>query len=143
MSSIHKFVEVQSLIMSVPTILGAIAVVFLWGRPTIFQRATTRDWIMLGVTISFVGQIGDNVYWGVAWTANFLDSPWASSLFQAGVFSNIPFRQGCGTVAAYCHLRAYCDITKNPRESVRALHEYALTSVLLGVLAALLLLHAR
>lgn len=108
----HEFAELTSLVLSVPTVVLSAAVVWLWG-PTAWRalRNTTEVmtgtcWFILGVAAGFLGSLVDNIYWGMAWTASFVHHPWKDWFFEQGVWSNIPFRQTAGIIAAYCHLRA-------------------------------------
>lgn len=126
----HDIAELVSLAATAPCVIGAIAVVIVWGRPAWENRAT--DWIMTGIVVSFIGQTGDNLYWAIAWTASYLSHDLTDVLFQSGVYSNVPFRQGCGTVAAYCHLRAFCETAARPGRALQRLNAAAFASAVLG-----------
>lgn len=63
-------------------------------------------WLLLGITISFAGAIGDNIWWGVAWGLKYLDLGSHHWWFDNGIYSNIFCRQGSKVVAGYCHLKA-------------------------------------
>lgn len=108
--------EWLSLVLTIPTIALAVAVLILWG-PRAFgylkpesrskdEREEQTRWLIVGVTVSFLGSAFDNLYWGAAWTAEYLKLPIRDTLFLKGAYSNIPFRQLAGILAAYCHLRA-------------------------------------
>lgn len=108
---VHDVVTVASLALSIPTIVSAFLVVWLWLPPALAEwrsdsEVSANGYFMLGVAVGFVGSLIDNVYWGAAWTAEFHGSPLAEPLFQGGVYSNLLFRQTCGLAAAYLHLRA-------------------------------------
>lgn len=107
-----KIAEIISLALSIPTLMFAFVVVLRWG-PKAWDHVTKSDgkisevgWLIIGVTISFLGGFFDNLYWGVAWTCRFLDHPWTEWLQTRGVLSNIPFRQLAGAIAGFCHIRA-------------------------------------
>lgn len=112
LETILRTAEAVSLALTPPTIIGAVAVVWVW-LPRCLKRTrnppAATDWIMLGVTVSFVGACFDNAFWGVAWSdAYFAESGNGPFLFAIGVLFNVPFRQIAGCIAAYAHLRAYC-----------------------------------
>lgn len=106
----QEIAEVASLALTLPTVVLGIAVVWIWGPPAVraIRAGMGRgdDWLVLGVVMGFAGAIGDNLYWGLAWGAKLFGYDAADDLFRFGVFSNIPFRQGLGIAAAYCHIRA-------------------------------------
>ena len=102
--------ELISLGLTVPTVIMAAAVVYIWG-PVAWASLRrngmdARAWFIVGVAFGFAGETMDNLYWSAPWTAAFLDHPSFPALTEAGVFPNIIFRQGLGCFAAYCHLRA-------------------------------------
>ena len=84
-----------------------------WVKPAYNSLNTTgklssEQWLILGVVIAFLGQMFDNMYWLVTWTAHFFDAgsllnDW---LFEHGPMANLPFRQASGILAAYCHVYA-------------------------------------
>ena len=106
----HHDVTLISLALTPATILAAAIVVALWWKPTKKAIFVTHkkdvQWFMVGVFASFIGSIVDNLYWGLAWTADYYDHPIKEALFKYGVYPNTIFRQGCTLVAAYCHIRA-------------------------------------
>ena len=90
--------ELISLVLTAPTLVLAILVVHLWGRPALSAWRETgelgdRGWLLLGVTLGFAGSIGDNAYWGATWTLSFLDHPDADAWFRWGCVPNP--RWGC------------------------------------------------
>jgi len=109
--NIHRIAEMISLIMTIPTVLLAISVVYLWlpaARAAL--KADSRDahqWFILGVVGGFLGSAIDNLYWFMPWTASFIgESAIFSQLTDSGVYFNVFFRQGLGIFAAYCHIKA-------------------------------------
>ena len=109
--SIHSLAEMISLIMTIPTVLLAVSVVYLWlpaARKAL--KADNRDahqWFILGVVGGFAGSAIDNAYWFLPWTASFIgEAAIFHQLTEFGVYFNVFFRQGLGIFAAYCHIRA-------------------------------------
>lgn len=133
----NDFVTFLSLALTPPTIVVAIAVVFIFYKS--FQNAlsanerTERHWLIAGVFIGFFGGVFDNAYWGIAWAADYLDHPSRDFWFANGVFSNLPFRQIATLAAAYCHIRAAVDSNSRFFRGVLAL------SWGLGILTAVVL----
>ena len=104
--------EVASLAVTVPAIVLGIGVVVHWA-PAAYRNICSRkemnahDWFILGVTIGFIGGVADNLWWGVAWSCDYIHSDYRDWWFRHGVYSNIIFRQLCGTYAAWCHMVAF------------------------------------
>ena len=96
--------------MSIPAIILAIVVIYTWlpSAKISFKKQypESHDWFIVGVVIGFLGSIIDNVYWTIPWSALFLDSDIYYKMIHYGVYINIFFRQGCGILAAYCHLKS-------------------------------------
>ena len=108
---IQKVSEAISLGLTVPTIILSLAVVRAWGPRVWFAirhgQMTDAQWLILGVSISFVGAFMDNLYWAIPWTLHFISSEHADFFFMLGVHFNIFFRQSTGILAALCHLRSF------------------------------------
>ncbi len=106
---LRPLAEQASLLLTVPTIVFCVWVVWelyrLAWQAIAAENRNAIQWFIIGVTISFLGDAFDNLYWGVAWAAHYLDVPISEALFANGVFSNIPFRQTAGILAGYCHIR--------------------------------------
>lgn len=121
-TEIQDLAELLSLWLTTPTIVLGVYVVVLWFHGA-FEAARKRnrnatDWFMLGVAIGFVGGCVDNGYWGLAWMASYLELESTQVWFNYGVFSNIPFRQVPGVLAAYCHVRSAIEFSGHGRLSV-------------------------
>lgn len=114
--SIKGAAELISLGMTFPTVMLSIAVVVKWGPSAIAawkaRLRSSEQWFILGVFLGFLGSIFDNCYWFIPWSASYIGHDSADSLFGAGVYFNIFFRQGLGVSAAYCHLRAGAEADK-------------------------------
>lgn len=110
---LQNFAEAVSLVWTWPTVILGISVVAHWA-PYVYKQLkeqedlTSRDWLIMGVTVGFLGGVVDNIWWGVAWSFDFVElgnhRDWC---FRHGVYSNIIFRQIFGAYAAYCHLVAF------------------------------------
>ena len=108
---IQKVSEAISLGLTVPTIILSLAVVRAWGPRVWYAmrhgQMTEAQWLILGVSISFVGAFMDNLYWAIPWTLHFISNEHADSFFMLGVHFNIFFRQSTGILAALCHLKSF------------------------------------
>lgn len=109
--NIHQLAEMISLIMTIPTVLLAAAVVYLWlpaARAALKEDSRdAHQWFILGVVGGFLGSAIDNSYWFMPWTASFMgETEIFGQLTDFGVYFNVFFRQGLGIFAAYCHIRA-------------------------------------
>ena len=108
--TLHQFLELLSLGLTIPTIVTAAVVVYLW-VPACFASFREKDkqslhWLIIGVAISFFGAVMDNAYWLSTWTAHYAKHPMSYSMIENGVYFNIVSSLLCGTAAAYCHLKA-------------------------------------
>jgi len=106
----EKF-EVLSLGLTPMTVMLSLSVLVIWGGRALqglFKREKTDlDWLILGIVISFIGKLGDNMWWGFAWHfAHEGHDQLKDWWFSNGVFSNSMFRQGCGLLSAICHVQA-------------------------------------
>lgn len=106
-------IDVLSGGLTVLTILLGIVVVNEWGGAAkkalqSKEKLSSVQWLILGVVVAFIGQTLDNMYWLVTWTSNYFDetSAFTTYMFDHGMLANIPFRQGSGLVAAYCHVHS-------------------------------------
>ena len=109
--NIHQLAEMISLIMTIPTVLLAAAVVYLWlpaARAALKEDSRdAHQWFILGVVGGFLGSAIDNSYWFMPWTASFMgETEIFGQLTDFGVYFNVFFRQGLGIFAAYCHSKA-------------------------------------
>lgn len=133
--SIHRIAEMISLIMTIPTVLLAVSVVYLWlpaARAALKEDSRdAHQWFILGVVGGFAGSAVDNAYWFLPWSASFIGE---AELFQtltgAGVYFNVVFRQGLGIFAAYCHIRA-AEMSTVPK--VKFINRLIVASYLIGI----------
>lgn len=132
-----------SLFLSGIAVSLCIIVTIQWsGRATremLARRKTAMGWFAIGVFFSFAGQAIDNSYWYQAWRLFFSHSPETKWWFDNGVYPNILFRQACGIIGAYCHIRgfvalAYADKAMR-KKSVMQLHmAVVISSILSGAM---------
>ena len=130
---IQKVSEAISLGLTIPTIILSLAVVRAWGPRVWFAirhgQMTEAQWLILGVSISFVGAFMDNLYWAIPWTLHFISSEHADFFFMLGVHFNIFFRQSTGILAALCHLKSFYA----GRQGYRSLSFLLLAAHIVGV----------
>lgn len=107
---ISNAAEAISLALTAPTLYLARRTIakfwrLAWGTlATPANQRTDYQWLILGIVVGFLGALLDNLYWGIAWTASYIDSPATAFWFEHGVFANVPFRQLAGIAAGYCHV---------------------------------------
>ena len=140
--SLQKTAELISNGLALPVILLSIAVVYLWFKPACNSikkfAGTPEQWFILGVFIGFLGETVDNIYWTVAWSLQYLGLGAAPVVMEHGVFSNIPFRQIFGIVAAYCHIRSALEYRKSSEHS-ETLNYLLIFSIVLGFIYSIAL----
>ena len=116
-------IEFISLVLTVPTILLSLWVVALFG-PKAWRFISTKpiknlsesELLVIGITIGFIGNFFDNIYWGIAWTVEFLNHDEPNDWFKYGAASNVPFRQLAGIIAATCHIAAAILLSRMQRK---------------------------
>lgn len=113
----HRLFEQISLTASFPAILISLLVVFLWGRAaweTLFKEERgSHDYFILGVSVSFIFGSLDALYWMVPWSLDYAGSHQADAWFKAGVYANVPFRQGGDLLAAGLHVASFVIYNRN------------------------------
>ena len=124
-----------SLAMTIPTVVLAIAVVYLWlPAARVAAKDDNRDahqWFILGVVGGFLGAALDNAYWFLPWSASFIgEAQLFHTLTEVGVYFNVVFRQGLGIFAAYCHIRA-AEMSTVPK--VKLVNRLIVVSYLIGI----------
>lgn len=99
-----------SLSLTPMTIISAMSVIYLWfasfkGAVKDNER-TAVGWLIIGVVINFSGSVMDNIYWGFAWSSDYVNrgSDMREFFFNYGVYSNTFFRQITGVLGALCHV---------------------------------------
>lgn len=123
----QKFMEAMSLIATFPTIVLSLLVVaefFSVANESLNKRSAERnpeDWLAIGIALGLLADAVDNGYWLFPWSQSFASTS-DNWLFDLGVYFNLPFRQGLGGYAAYCHLRAKIKIDGECNRRIEQLH---------------------
>lgn len=112
-SWLQSYAEIISLGLTVPYVILSFCVCLFW-LPACLQIFSKEerdhtDWFIVGVFVSFLAAILDNLFWAIPWTASFLELNIKSQLVNVGVYFNIFFRQGLGIIAASCHVISYLE----------------------------------
>ena len=113
----NDWAEFISLALTIPTLAVAAWVIVayaprifkpreLWKQYKTRQPIREIDLLLAGICIAFIGSFADNLYWGIAWFARYIDHPITATLQADGVFTNIPFRQLSGILAGTLHIYA-------------------------------------
>lgn len=138
--------EFVSLVLTIPAVLFAFLVLFLWGKEawksfrTPKKEKTSIQWLILGIFLGFAGYILDSIYWFHVWTMIHLDMPLWKIPQMLGAVSNIFFRQTLGMVSAYCHIQSY--IKTSPNHKFMENYTWGI-SIILGFSYAVLLYYIR
>lgn len=109
----YRNAELVSLFLTNSSIYMFACLLILWTAATwkILERGsalrTASDLMILGVSISYLGSLLDNVYWASAWTASYKNLAIKNVLFKNGVLANIPFRNIPGIISSFLHIRAF------------------------------------
>lgn len=139
----QKIAEFLSIALTVPTLFLGILVVYLWHKSAIKaikkdkEDRDETDYLILGITIGFVGAIIDNAYWGIAWLSSYLDLNNKSFWFESGVYANIPFRQIAKIIAGYLHIKGFILATQHSNKKMATIN---FLLILITLIAAILLL---
>lgn len=142
----NDLAEAASLALSFPTIIAGLGVLVHWGKgaweaiTTTPALRTAVQWLVLGVYVGFLGDVLDNAYWFFAWSAEFANHPSRDWWFSNGAWPNIPFRQGAGIYAAYCHMRSYYSAMKEGKWKLQLI---ILGSFALGIIYVLFMTWLR
>ena len=131
----QRLAEMLSLSMTIPTVILAVSVVYLWlpaaRKAILADNRNAQQWFILGVVAGFLGSTVDNLYWLFPWSASYIsEQDIFQTLVNTGVYFNIIFRQGFGILAAYCHVRAAAS-TELPK--VRLVNHLLVGSYALGI----------
>lgn len=92
--------------------IGSAGVVVLVWMPTFVLNAKKNEklephqLLLLGIAISFLSTICDNIYWGITWFAKLKQWPTAIWWLDHGPIANTFFRHLGKIMAAGCHIEA-------------------------------------
>lgn len=125
----QDLVEFVSLTLTVPTLLVGVWVLWVYGPSALrslrsWSHGNTPEYhslLIVGIVVGFLGSVLDNAYWGAAWSSEFFDHESRDSLFQYGVWSNVPFRQLAGTAAGSLHVWAHVRDSESGRKLFAAI----------------------
>lgn len=110
--TLESVVTLISLFLTPILLVAAIVVVGIlkhsFSKAINTPEKTPMEWMIIGIVISFVGSIFDNIWWFLAWSYEYIDPSGAEKefFFHYGVYSNTLFRQIFGIVGALCHIYA-------------------------------------
>lgn len=108
-----EYIELLSLAMSFPAAILCLFVVKHWfpeASRVIRNPIEAADWLVLGVTFSFIGIFLNLMYWTTWWGVEFFlghDHWFSVKLTTWGALWNLLTRQILILAAAWCHLHAY------------------------------------
>lgn len=116
----NQLVEIMTVVLSVPALLLSALVLKHWfpqARKALLENRLAADWLVLGVTINFIGIILNTGYWSLFWTSTTLGWGIAPVLMDNGGIANLATRYTPVIGAAWCHLMAYHTFVKGDRRS--------------------------
>lgn len=112
----NEIAPVISLFLTIPTILFSIAVLAIWSKHGIESLKIVKmpmDWLIIGVCISFLGIVLDNLFWTMILSVRYYSNDLHLDVIQMALYYNVFVRQLFGICAAYCHLKSYTEMKKN------------------------------
>lgn len=143
----YEFMVLLSLGLTPPALVASFVTALKWrNEHKAYMRAdnpTETQTINAGIFRGFAGSFVDNLWWGFAWSFDYLGMEGPRNFFFAyGVMSNVFFRQSATIWAATLHLRAEAMSHHLKTERQAARLEYkriivmtaVLTSVYIGAL---------
>lgn len=144
----YSFVTLLSLAATVPALMISALVVITWHKEFILFRSsknpTSSQKLIGGIYRGFVGSFIDNLWWGFAWTFNYIGLEfWRDVFFAYGVFCNVIFRQGALIWAGWLHIDAENDSRETVEEVQRARRRtkrLVISSAIIGVLSVFALM---
>jgi len=71
-----------------------------------FNRRHARQWLLLGISLGFIGKILDNAWWAPTWISKLKHWHTEEWWFHHGPISNLAARHVLGILSAACHLIA-------------------------------------
>lgn len=110
--TIYEIATLVSLGLTPGVIISSALVASLFWHPYVRalsdKNRTAVGWMIIGVEANFVGDVVDNIWWGIAWSGDFVDptSTVREFFFTNGIYSNVIFRQTFGLIGAMCHIKS-------------------------------------
>ena len=107
----YDFMTLLSLGLSVPAIYVCSLVLIRWHSEYVIyvesQNRVPSQLLIGGIYIGFFGSLGDNLWWGFAWTFDYLElEEYRDFFFKYGVYNNVVFRQSALVYAGFLHICA-------------------------------------
>jgi len=127
---------------SFPAIILSLMVLKHWfpeARRAVWERRDAADWLVLGVTASFIGAAATMIWWSSYLALTHIGSPSAAWFMRNGTLFNIFSRQLPIIIAAWCHLNAYKVFTKGSVQDPTFQLKWTLAVGALGALVLTLL----
>jgi len=81
------------------------------------KKLDHTSYMILGISVSFIGKFTDNGFWAIPWSASYIDHPNFLDLFNLGVWFNIPDRQLTAIIAGAFHLKGIWLAMKKKRKA--------------------------
>ena len=111
------FFTLLMLVITPGVMIVYVMVIIHWG-PTAWATLKSRnmdaqDWLIAGVTVGFMGGLGDIIYWDFAWHFDYTGHAARDWFFTHGSISNVIFRQGFGLVSGLCHIVSSYMLTRD------------------------------
>lgn len=106
-----QLAEILNVSLSVTAVVLCAAVLSHWfpeARRAVRERRDAAGWLVLGVTVSFLGIMVNTAFWALYLAAEVYHlGSLGHALLDAGPLVNLVTRQVAVVVAAFCHLKAY------------------------------------
>ena len=96
----HRF----STLLNPMVYFSCILVLLCYARSVKLKPDSMPAWLILGIVISFVGELADNLFWNGAWAAYHARGVDHEKWMRYGPVSNSIFRQLFCVAAAMCHV---------------------------------------
>lgn len=143
MGMIDMIVNFSSVALTLPTLVLAFFVLLRWAPKTceVWRSGGPKsgvDWLLTGVTASFVGVFLNSFYAGAYYLAAFMEQPkLAGRVLEFGPVMNIGTRLIPFIIAAYCHLQAFAIYAPREGRSPKPILIASMIAgfVLLGILS--------
>jgi hypothetical protein len=110
-----NLLETMLIFLIIPSTAFSFCVFYIWGSKSIKKDFSTSldpsDWLILGVTLSFLGIFFDNLFWLFLITNNYLFNT-SFDFSELNIVASIISKEIFTLMAAFCHLKAYISLKK-------------------------------
>ena len=118
-SSLVDASTVVSLFLTPWTLLMGLLVIYHWGPACIHaiknKKMDSNNWLILGITIGFIGSVIDNTYWAYFWQLDLNGNDFSKVIQKYGIIINVVFKQCAGIISGMCHvMSAYMLVKSSP-----------------------------